>query len=126
MNNFIHTLLAAACLLAALGDAAAAPGIVIRAGACSADAFVKGSGVLADSDGNIQGLSVNCTTATGDKSKYANYLNGIAGYTSYCVGTTAAVASAGGKLKTDKVTGNPYHCLLAGNAGKLAGALTKR
>ncbi len=123
--NTTHKLLAAACLLAAFGGAAAAPGIVIRAGACSADAFINGSGVLADGD-NIQGLSVNCTTATSDKSKYANYLNGIGGYTSYCVGTTAAVASAGGKLKTDKVAGNPYHCLLDGKASKLAGALTKR
>lgn len=100
-------------------------GIVIRAGNCSATAFINGSGVLADGD-NIQGLSVNVVDATNDVKKYAQYLAGIGGYSQYCVATTAAVGIAGGKLEASKVTGNPYHHLLSGKASKLAKVLTKR
>ena len=114
--------LLALCLLAAAHRAQA--GIVIRAGECSAKAFINGSGVLADGD-NIQGLSVNCVDATSDTSKYQQYLTGITGYNNYCVGTTVAVGKAGGKLKTDAVQGNRYHCLLSGKASKLAQALGK-
>ena len=114
--------LLALCLLAA-GNWAQA-GIVIRAGECSAKAFINGSGVLADGD-NIQGLSVNCVDATSDVSKFRQYLDGITGYNSYCVGTTVAVGKAGGKLQADAVQGNRYHCLLAGKASKLAQALGK-
>jgi hypothetical protein len=114
----------ALCLLAACSWAQG--GIVIRAGACSADAFRSGSGVLDDGDGNIQGLSVNCVSETSDVKKYANYLNGIGGYNSYCVATTVAVGKAGGVLKTDKLPTNRYHCLLAGKAKNLANVLTQR
>lgn len=112
----------ALCLLAACGWAQG--GIVIRAGECSAKAFISGSGVLADGD-NIQDLSVNCVSETSDVKKYTQYLNGIGGYNNYCVATTVAVGKAGGVLKTDKLPTNKYHCLLAGKASKLANVLTK-
>jgi hypothetical protein len=117
-----HKALLALCLLAACECASA--GLVIRAGQCSAKAFIDGSGVLADGD-NIQGLSVNCTDATSNKDYYTKYLNGIGGYTSYCVATTIAVGKAGGKLKQDALPNNQYHCLLAGKASQLANVLTK-
>ena len=111
------------CLLTACQWSQA--GIVIRAGTCSAKAFIDGSGVLADGD-NIQGLSVNVVDATSDVKKYADYLKGIEGYGQYCVSTTAAVGIAGGRLQASPVKGNPYHYLLSGKASKLANVLTKR
>lgn len=114
------------CLLVAgLLAAPASAGIVIRAGECSADAFINGSGVLADGD-NIQHLSVNCTDDTSDKKKYTLYLSGISQYNNFCVATTGAVQNAGGKLVKNKVPGNKNHCLLDGKASKLAGVLTAR
>ncbi|CZF81434.1 hypothetical protein GCE9029_02607 [Grimontia celer] len=101
-------------------------GLVVRAGQCSATAFKNGSGVHVSSDGDtISGLSVNCTTNTSNKAAYSNYLNGIGGYSQYCVSTVAGLNKAGAKVVTDPIPGNPEHCLLSGKASKIATKLTK-
>lgn len=103
-----------------------ADGLVIRGGTCSADAFKNGSGVsiIPPGSNNIFDLSVNCTNATNKKQNFNAYTAGIPG-PNYCVATIADLERAGIKIKPDPTKTNPIHCLVSGDANKIAGKLTR-
>ena len=97
------------------GDARAGEldtGIVIRGiGAhktCSAATVVPTGDQI---DGRVHNLSVNCTAATSDINKYAAYTAGLP-YTKFCVARIFKIVQKSGSVKTDPITGNPYHCLV--------------
>jgi hypothetical protein len=103
-------------------------GLVIRSGTCSAEAFKNGSGVTSIPPGsdNIFDLSVNCTEATNKKQQFAAYTAGIVGGPPYCVSTIADLERVSAQVKKDPIVpGNPLHCLVNGNAQKIAGKLTR-
>ena len=101
-------------------------GLVVRGGACSANAFKEGSGVTVYPPGtdNLFGLSVNCTTATGKKADYPRYTAGIP-HTTYCVATIQDLERVGARLVADPLDDRPLHCLLNGNAKEIAKKLTR-
>lgn len=103
-----------------------ADGLVIRGGTCSADAFKSGTGVdvIPPNSDNIFNLSVNCTKATNKKVDYKNYTKGIPG-TKFCVSTIAELERIGAKIQPDPVKDNNLHCLVNGDAKKIAGKLTR-
>lgn len=120
-------LVAIAIILAVNTGVAMADGLVIRGGTCSAAAFKNGASSAQQVKGDyyLTGLSVNCTTATNNKANHVNYHNGIGGYGQYCVATMKSLQLLNVKITTDPVTGNPYHCLLSGNAKNIAKKLTR-
>jgi hypothetical protein len=101
-------------------------GLVVRGGTCSAEAFKNGSGVTSIPPGsdNIFDLSVNCTEATNKKPQFNNYTATIPG-PNYCVSTIADLERVGATVKKDSINGNPIHCLVNGDAKKIAGKLTR-
>lgn len=117
---------AAVVLALGIGGLARADGLVIRGGACSADAFKSGSGVSVIPPGsdNIFDLSVNCTTATNNKADFKRYTTGIPNPT-FCVATIQQLERLGAKIVPDPIKGNPLHCLVSGNAKKIATKLSR-
>ncbi|PUA26676.1 MAG: hypothetical protein B0W54_23335 [Cellvibrio sp. 79] len=97
-------------------------GIVIRGGECSEDAFSRGAEL--NSNGNLIGLSANCTTNTTDKAQYTKYLDGIANK-KHCVAKWSQLELNGVKVEKDPVAGNRYHCRLSGKAKDIVKALGK-
>lgn len=122
--RYLKTIAIALSLLAF--NPAWADGLVIRGGTCSANAFKTGSGVTVIPPGsdNIFDLSVNCTAVTNNKVNFNAYTAGIPG-PNYCVSTIADLERAGAQVKTDPIPGNPIHCLVSGDAKKIAGKLTR-
>ncbi|MDO9103680.1 MAG: toxin TcdB middle/N-terminal domain-containing protein [Methylovulum sp.] len=81
--------------------------LVCRGGLCTTDRFSNGSGVVVDSAGKLQNVSVNSAS---DKSirELSNKLpNRKIGVT-----TVGDVRRAGGDVIASPTTNNPYHCVL--------------
>jgi hypothetical protein len=90
--------------------------LVCRGGSCTADRFVKGSGVSIDADGKLRRLSVNMGT---------NLLLLTATIPNRRVGVTTLreIHAAGGVVTPAPTRNNRYHCLLAGITAQQAEAL---
>lgn len=106
---------------------AMADGLVIRGGTCSAAAFKNGASSSQSVRGDyyLSGLSVNCTTDTNNKANHIHYHNGIGMFANYCVATIKSIEMLNVKISRDPQAGNPYHCLVSGNAKNIAKKLTR-
>ncbi len=62
-------------------------------------------------DGRAHNLSVNCTNATEKIDNYATYIAGMV-HTKFCVARITKIKQKAGKVRTDPLVGNGYHCLL--------------
>lgn len=114
------------------GSALADDWLVIRAGQCSAEAFINGGG---GDDKYITSLSVNRVKGTIDdmKAKFpnrannaANYYTGIQGYGQYCVAREGELEMIGATLTADKQKDNKFHYLLSGKPDDIVKKLTKK
>ena len=87
-------------------------GIIIRGignnATCSADTVVpEGS----RSNDRADNLSVNCTGATETIGDYLHYTAGMV-HAKFCVARIKKIKQKSGSVKTDKLVGNRYHCLV--------------
>ena len=91
--------------------------IVIRNGQNLPDQFENGSGVVADVNGNLSGVSVTAVqpgqTAAETQAAILEASRSIKN-TQIVVTTVGEVRAAGGSVVADPTRGNPNHCLISG------------
>ncbi len=91
--------------------------LVVRGGQNQAENIIAGSGVIIDSDGKAQGVSVNSAPERSVRQLTApNLETGYPGIPNRQVGVTTvgAIRAAGGDVVSSPSAGNPYHATLGG------------
>jgi RHS repeat-associated protein len=83
--------------------------LVCRGGTCTAERFADGSGVTLDSQGQLQGVSVN--SAPG---KTLQELTTMIKNRQVGVSTVEEVRAAGGTITSSPTPNNPFHCTMCG------------
>jgi RHS repeat-associated protein len=83
--------------------------LVCRGGICTADRFANGTGVVLDSAGNLNGVSVNSAAETSLEELTKAIPNKKIGVT-----TVGDVRRAGGDVVPSPTDANIYHCTLCG------------
>jgi hypothetical protein len=91
--------------------------LVVRGGENKPENFARGSGVTADQDGKLHGVSVNSAagasieelTASRPQTGYPGILNNQIG-----VSTVGAIRALGGDVVPSPTVGNPLHATLSG------------
>jgi RHS repeat-associated protein len=83
--------------------------LVVRGGQNQPQNFTNGTGVTLDTNGNLQGVSVNSAPGATVEQPSQGIPNGQVG-----VSTVGAVRDAGGDVTPSPTAGNPNHCTLCG------------
>jgi hypothetical protein len=103
------------------GKAATTPlpdeAVVVRGGKNLPENFVSGTGVMIDSEGRLQGASVNCVPRLSVKElTVPNRQTGHPGIPHKQIGVTTvgAVRACGGDVVPSPGPNNPYHATLGG------------
>ena len=100
--------------------------LVVRGGMNLPDSFERGSCVVLDSEGRLQGVSVNSAGGVSlDELTAAQPASGYPGipHTQIGVSTVGAVRAAGGDVVPSPTKRNPYHATLSGLPPEQASAL---
>ncbi len=92
-----------------VGEALPNEALVVRGGLNKPENFVNGSGVTIDSNGNLQGVSVNSAPGKSVTELSQGVPNNKVGVT-----TVGDVRSAGGEVTPSGTEGNPNHCTMCG------------
>jgi hypothetical protein len=94
---------------------------VIRGGTCTPDSFARGSGVQADDDDKLSGVSVNSAA-----NRTIGQLTQGVPHRQVGVTTVGDIRRAGGQVVPDPTRGNPHHALVSGvSAAKLSELFSK-
>ena len=102
---------------------------VVRGGQNLPANFVQGSGVMVDTGGNIEGVSVNAAPGVSVQELTApNPHTGYPGIPHNQVGVTTvgAIRAAGGDVAASPTRTNPYHATLSGLTLEQASQLFRR
>jgi hypothetical protein len=93
---------------------------VYRGGICTEQIFLNGTGVIIDSKGNMNGVSVNVAPGKTPEEATASLKNKKVG-----VSSVGAVTKAGGAIVASPTANNPYHATLSGITAAKAESLFK-
>lgn len=99
--------------------------IVVRGGQNLPDSFAQGSGVTVDSDGNLQGVSVNAADLPMEVLTAPDANTGYRGIPHNRVGVTTVgkIRALGGDVVPAPTRRNPNHAILSGLTPQRASSL---
>ncbi|MGI8425038.1 MAG: flavoredoxin [Actinomycetota bacterium] len=97
------------------------PSLVVRGGLTAEESFLRASGVKIDSNGRLEGISVQSAPDRSVKELVGFWVP----HKRIGVTTAGKIRAAGGYLLKEPLRNNPYHCVVSGlTAAQLAKLLS--